>query len=724
MKTTIISLLERAEKANKKYSELENEEYETGRKEGASNAQIEHFQKVTKNKLPASLIEFYKITNGYDDLSMLTEIFDIDSIVNAEESYFFDDYEENLDAFGEDEWSETIKKEDLEGLEEKDILVFARYDQNEIFINFKKPTGNGEYQIVSFSYKYVEAWNSFSEYLISCAKSNESMVTWLQNKIKALKKDLDPSLRKKKDKEVEKLFSKQFGKKSVPVKPVLSFKWNHKSTTIEVSSKLIGIEDKKEELVRVLFGLCFYMPYSPSANEIKTVYKIFRKHIPGTKHVHMRNTAQYTSQKKDTHANDWEFIDKILSIDGDKDNWGLRTVDYLKGKSIDKIEDCDNWFNFRASPDDSYGKIRPAFLAIHVKTTNDPKLLLSIAKEVIEVIPFISGHVGYDTFQSRINYKPTIDIEYEWAQRYAGIRIEEEDYLSGLWNKIWPANWLTILGNSILKAGKANKNDLVLKLKKEKDIKIHVGKNGTIIQAGVAPLLGDVYKGEWPAAYSKVQAIINPITIHPEKKDDITFGGKFDDENMSATWFNRLTSPENFYCFGEKTAIWLPVVLAKKGASEKEIMQAIEDLKKYDGKSETSGREISTAAYEFMQNFEKHADYAEKMYLQAINWPNAHTSCYMNILSIYLRKAKMKDALKLLPVCTKAADNFAKNGEKTAGGIYWNIACVKALTGKPNDALDYIKKSKDTGYEDFKKLHRDEDFKTLWNTKEFEELFK
>lgn len=148
---------------------------------------------------------------------------------------------------------------------------------------------------------------------------------------------------------------------------------------------------------------------------------------------------------------------------------------------------------------------RVRFMLPAEAVAENPQPLLHIALTLANELPLLSGHAGYCIERSEFAEGQSLAAAYPLAMRYPGADIdyrlsdEEFDYLKTV-------NWLTTVGDRFLEriGGRAAVRARV----DHPDVVVHDAKFGLIFQAGEAPALGDVNRGELLPAYRAVYRVL------------------------------------------------------------------------------------------------------------------------------------------------------------------------------------------------------------------------
>jgi hypothetical protein len=174
---------------------------------------------------------------------------------------------------------------------------------------------------------------------------------------------------------------------------------------------------------------------------------------------------------------------------------------------------------------------------------SDPNAFLGTAKQLCDLLPFLSGHVGYC-----LEISPYFEVEgqraaYPLAMHHPGLNIASD-------HATWPlrhekgaetVNWLTLLGEIPLnKLGGID--ELRLKLADAPDVEFIEAKYGLILKAGGKPQLGNTNRGDDLPLYKTVYRAIKPV-LDPVIRDFRPFNlGTTDDADYTERWLRRFES--------------------------------------------------------------------------------------------------------------------------------------------------------------------------------------
>ena len=174
---------------------------------------------------------------------------------------------------------------------------------------------------------------------------------------------------------------------------------------------------------------------------------------------------------------------------------------------------------------------------------SDPDAFLTTAKQLCDLLPFLSGHAGYC-----LEISPYFEVEgqreaYPIAMHYPGLNIASDH---ATWSLRYEkgaemVNWLTLLGEIPLnKLGGVN--ELRLKLADTPEVELIEAKYGLIIKAGEKPQLGKTNRRNdlplYKAVYRAIKPVLDPVISHFRPFNL----GTTDDADYTERWLRRFDS--------------------------------------------------------------------------------------------------------------------------------------------------------------------------------------
>lgn len=278
-------------------------------------------------------------------------------------------------------------------------------------------------------------------------------------------------------------------------------------------------------LCRVTFGMTLYLPDAPSCDEILRAYLVYRKFCPPE-----RRTLITTVRKSLFLPLAIDDIDHVRRSLQDQD----RRRD--EGIVIWDGNDVKPWMFWMQGWMDQRGSTKAAsFCQILMPENISCEVLHSIAHDIADQLPLLSGHAGYTAqFNARLK-RTAFNQIYIWAKRFLGIEVEDLNLTLPLMrDAIKGANWLTIVGSELWER-LIKQHPIPFQQVPEGIVMEHL-RYATLIKAGQSPTLGDRNRQDIPWLYGTVEKELEPIKVrdHPE------FAGKFSDNHETGAWFQRL----------------------------------------------------------------------------------------------------------------------------------------------------------------------------------------
>ncbi len=113
------------------------------------------------------------------------------------------------------------------------------------------------------------------------------------------------------------------------------------------------------------------------------------------------------------------------------------------------------------------------------------------------------------------------------------------------------------------------------------------------------------------------------------------------------------------------------------------------------------------------QKTDRH-DLAEKMYLKSISINPENSTPYENLGFLFYINGEYEKCIEANKkwIVISPDDNLS----------YYNIACLYSLLNKPNDAIEWLEKAIQKGFNNFEKLKSDEDLKNAKNSEAFNDF--
>lgn len=218
---------------------------------------------------------------------------------------------------------------------------------------------------------------------------------------------------------------------------------------------------------------------------------------------------------------------------------------YLKGP--DELKAPGQYvLHFKYHPDDAlYSESNTPFLRVATPSQSiekNPADYLKTTKHLCDLLPYLSGHVGYCLEISPYYESQAYGAAYPLAMRHPGTNIASD-------HATWPlrdekgvetVNWLTLIGELPL-AKLGGVEGLRKELRNSEHIEVLETRHGVIVKAGDAPQLGDVNRRDNLPLYREVYRALKPV-LEPVIKDfsPLPVGGELSDEAAKTQrWLRR-----------------------------------------------------------------------------------------------------------------------------------------------------------------------------------------
>jgi len=218
---------------------------------------------------------------------------------------------------------------------------------------------------------------------------------------------------------------------------------------------------------------------------------------------------------------------------------------YLKGP--DEMKAAGKYvLHFKYHPAKAlYSRGNTPFLRIATPSEpleQDPRDYLDTARRLCDLLPYLSGHVGYCLETSPYYENQAYRAAYPLAMRHPGLNIASDHATRPLRDEkgVETINWLTLIGAiPLAKLGGAAR--LRAALARVPEIQIIDSANGVIVRAGDRPQLGDVNRRDALPLYREVYRAVKPV-VEPviARFRPLLLGGALeDDAEKTQRWLRR-----------------------------------------------------------------------------------------------------------------------------------------------------------------------------------------
>jgi hypothetical protein len=286
-------------------------------------------------------------------------------------------------------------------------------------------------------------------------------------------------------------------------------------------------------VARPALGLTLYLaePVAWARENAAAMFAAFRTHVPEGS-LRWYTTSQLTDWYRVGGGGD--DIVKVLS------GWIGQPRQLLQLRVVDETGAPSAAFVYREI--DPRRCSRAATLELILPPETDPERLVALAAEAARRGPLLSG-VGGFTASWNPHEKPTAFWEiHDWCKRFVGLDVQDADAMAWhAFDGLPGSGWLTLVGNV---AADRLRLDLAALAAGpwEHGVKATTLPHGLLLQAGPAPVLGDLNRGEFPWAYAEVARRLAPAFL----KEPPPFWGGFHECDDTLAWLRRLVEPEGW----------------------------------------------------------------------------------------------------------------------------------------------------------------------------------
>jgi hypothetical protein len=185
---------------------------------------------------------------------------------------------------------------------------------------------------------------------------------------------------------------------------------------------------------------------------------------------------------------------------------------------------------------------RPSVLELTLPQDHDPSVLLDLAKNLSALGPLRSALGGFAARWNPSQKGNAFHPIHTWCHRFLGLDVQDHEEiawraLSGL-----PGiNWLTMVGQSLAAAGELDLAALAGRPWKDGVTATPIS-DGLLLQAGLAPSLGDLNELALPSAYVELARALAPLLV----EDPPELWGGFYRKKDTKAWMRRFIDPEKW----------------------------------------------------------------------------------------------------------------------------------------------------------------------------------
>lgn len=185
---------------------------------------------------------------------------------------------------------------------------------------------------------------------------------------------------------------------------------------------------------------------------------------------------------------------------------------------------------------------RAGVLQIFLPQSHNPSALVDLARAIGDEWPVWSAIGGYVATSHARDRPTSFETAYRWCRRYLGLDVQDPVAMSWRATRGLPGtNWLTLVGTPLLEALALDRQALMRRPTRH-DVRAAALHNGVLFQAGAAPTLGDLNRGDLAPAYAEVaRTLAKAFVAEPPG-----FLGSFAEGDGTSAWFRRFLAPEDW----------------------------------------------------------------------------------------------------------------------------------------------------------------------------------
>jgi len=465
-------------------------------------------------------------------------------------------------------------------------------------------------------------------------------------------------------------------------------------------------EDEAESEIgaEVSLRLVLYLGAQPSPAEIEAAYRAFRQAFPVAGELTWMPAHQYCfPEETDADPDVLDFLADLAP--DDSGHFGLRAM-----VTVDGDPRCRYTLNLRGLPPEQHDdehRARASFCEVLVPADASAEAMAALTRALVECLPVRSGHAGFAAYSDA--EEPSNDVIFGWCRRFFALDVGLIDgWLSSAHHRLRNAAWLTILG-----PGFATALDEVGRLsfapQFEGEIVLDRTSSGSVIvRTGVAPVLGDIARGEFPAALAAVDRMIEPLHCGTYYQPGMFSAGgiyfstlseelaPFAGHHATAGFVRRLIEPRAFLCTPREQA---EALLGRLAAEF--------DSKELAAWQEDGGQDFSTLMRLLYNATCAHptSDLAVEALEFAGRYDTGAVELAMNnLLYALFARREIERGLAVMPRALTYAEKDPP--------LLHNAACIYVAAGQLEPALECVRLAKQYGY-DVAKLRADDDLAPL-----------
>jgi hypothetical protein len=463
--------------------------------------------------------------------------------------------------------------------------------------------------------------------------------------------------------------------------------------------------DGSSMIAEVGLGFVLYLGAAPTAAEVLSVVASLKRQVEGLTGLEF---ARAGGSSLLAEAATDEAMAAALRLD-DEGNFGLR----LQGSVVGASGSGRMFCTARAVPPttDDQGKPahRASFVELFLPASVEPEVLARIVEDLAH-LPIRSGHAGWFAY----SWAEAGDVHVRtWCRRLWGVEpVEVDGWVAGCLTRARGAGWLTVLGPAVVEA--LDGVDRLAGLPAGV-VRTDVGQTA-VLRAGAVPVLCDVGRGEWSAELAGVAAVLEPVMVEGfGSVGELAIAGNhfrtyseelrvFAPELLTAAHLRRFVDPDRFAG---------PSLRERAEALLLDLSEARHaEWRDGGGTLNLLFHHLTAAAAEAPSTPSALAAGRLLVTLPVWRVPEAAPN---NLLAMLLQRGLLEEATQVVPIALGwASGNPA---------IYHNAACVYALGGRTDEALQCAALAKEHGYDKLDSMRVDPDLALIAHQPEFVRLF-
>jgi hypothetical protein len=203
----------------------------------------------------------------------------------------------------------------------------------------------------------------------------------------------------------------------------------------------------------------------------------------------------------------------------------------------ERVDAAETFFAYR-EVDASRGGA--GYLQLGLPLSHTPQRLLQLAELASQEVPMWWGSAGFLASGHPSDPCTSLSAHWAWSRRYQGIDVHDlERARRGACDGIVSVNWLTLLGEELFERRRLRPAELATAVRARGCTWLAAPK-AAIVQAGDAPLLGDLNAMALPHAYHLAADALRGAYADETPR----MAGRFWHRERSSKWARRFLEPE------------------------------------------------------------------------------------------------------------------------------------------------------------------------------------